>query len=316
MLDLSELNLSDSSTHANALANGLFLDINYYMQSSDPTLTIGRYGSFTNAPVTGFDIYDLSGEEFYTLKDNNWIDGKIIDCFTISLLNNTSHNFIYVPTNYTYNMIGDFYKRSKNPQWRMYNITNPISGTMLLPYLYESHWYLLIIDFDKQTILHLDPKFLVSPDKERATTAFKNYLKESSLLDTNSKHVSDKTWREIIHNDRSLQNDGYNCGIYVIYYIMSIIRNEPFDLNFKPAEYRIFAAEFLLKLSNSMKDICQYCFSDRKIPLVMCNTCRRWVHQACLKKKFNITTNWENPDEKYRCMLCSKGFRKWMRYEK
>jgi len=181
-LELSELNLSESSTHANALDNGLFLDIDYYMQSSDPSLTIGQYGSLTNAPVIGFDIYNLNGEEFYTLKDKNWVDSKIIDCFTISSLNNTSHNFVHVSTNYTYYMVGGFYKRSKSAQWHMYNIKNPISGTMLLPYLYASHWYFLIIDFNEHTILHLDPKYLVSPDKERAVTAFKNYLKESSLL--------------------------------------------------------------------------------------------------------------------------------------
>lgn len=168
ILDIPELNLSESSTHANALDNGLFLDVDYYMQSSDSALTIRQYGSLTNAPIIGFDLYNLNGEEFHTLKDKNWIDGKINDCLTISLLNNISHNFVYVPTNYTYYMIGDFYKRSKNAQWRMYNITNPINGTMLLYFLIYMHHigYLLIANFNKHTSLHLDPQFLVSPDKE------------------------------------------------------------------------------------------------------------------------------------------------------
>lgn len=215
VINISDLNLSESSTHANALSNGLFFDVQYYMQSPDPTYTIGQYGSITNAPVTGFDTYNLVAEEFCTLNNKNWIDGKIIDCFAITLLNNTSHNVIYVPTNYTYYMIGDLYKRSKNSQWRMYNITNPVSGIMLLPYLYESHWYLLIIDLDRNTILHLDPKFVNTSDKIRAVTAFKNYVKESGLLDTSGKNVCDKQWREIIcnDNDRPLQDDAFNCGI-------------------------------------------------------------------------------------------------------
>lgn len=192
MIDLSELNLSESSTHANALDNGLFLDVEYYMQSPDPTFTIGQYGSTTNAPVTGLDTYNLIAEEFCTLKDENWIDGKIIDCFTITLLNSISHNFIYVPTNYTYYMVGDFYKTSKNAQWRIYNITNPISGVMSLPYLYTSYWYLLIIDLNKNTILHLDPKFVESSDKQRAITAFKNYMKESSLLDMSGTNICNR----------------------------------------------------------------------------------------------------------------------------
>jgi len=97
---------------------------------------------------------------------------------------------------------------------------------------------------------------------------------------------------------------------------MCIIRNEPYDINFKPVEYRNIIAESLLNSSNFMKDICQYCFSDRKRPLVMCNTCRRWAHQLCRKKKFNDNTNWKNPDAKYRCKLCMKGFRPWMKYVK
>ncbi|EZA57624.1 hypothetical protein X777_02176 [Ooceraea biroi] len=107
-----------------------------------------------------------------------------------------------------------------------------------------------------------------------------------------------------------------NCGTYVMYYLDCIIHNKTIDTMFNSAEYRLTVATTLLRSSRSMKDICQYCFSDRDISLVMCNTCRRWVHQLCLKRKFNDSTNWEHPDAKYRCLLCSKGFRPWMKYTK
>lgn len=106
------------------------------------------------------------------------------------------------------------------------------------------------------------------------------------MLNTN-KHICDKSWHEITCNDRPLQSDAYNYGMYVIYYIANIIHNKPFDTNFKSAEYRNIVAESLLKSSNCMKDVCQYCFSDRKRLIVMRNTYQRWVHQLCLKKKFN-----------------------------
>ena len=191
-MDLSKFNLSENSTHANALDNGLFLDVEYYLESTEPTFTIGQYGSITNAPVTGFDTYNLIAEEFCSLKNNEWIDGKIIDCFTITLLNSISTNFIYVPTNYSYYMIGDLYKMSKNAQWRMYNITNPVDGVMLIPYLYLSHWCLLIVDLNKSTILHLDPKLIQSSDKKRAIAAFKKYLKETSLIDKSNKNICNR----------------------------------------------------------------------------------------------------------------------------
>lgn len=164
--DISKLNLSENSTHANALDNGLFLDVEYYMNSPDPTLTIGIYGSITNAPVTRIDKYMLIAEEFCTLKNNNWIDGKIIDCFTINLLNSITANYIYIPTNHSYLLAGDSYKKVKDSHWRMYNITSPVSGKILMPYLYSFHWYLMIIDVDENTILHLDPKTTKSHDKQ------------------------------------------------------------------------------------------------------------------------------------------------------
>jgi len=152
VIDLSSLNLSESSIHANALPNGLFLDVDYYMQTSEPTITIGRYGSVTNAPVTGYEIYTLIREEFYTLHNKKWIDGKIIDCYTILLLNSISHKCVYVPTNYTYYMIGDHYQTSKNANWRMYNISQSIDGIMLLPYCIIPtgiflYWILLTIQY-------------------------------------------------------------------------------------------------------------------------------------------------------------------------
>lgn len=314
--NLSELNLSENSTHANALSNGLFLDVDYYMASPESTFTIGQFGSIINAPIIGYDTYNLIAEEFFTLKDKNWIDGKIIDCFAISLLNSTSNSIAYIPTNYTYYMIGDFYEKRKDANWRMYNIKNVNSDIMLLPYLYNSHWYLLIINLNKNTILHLDPKYLKSPDKKRAITVFKNYLKESSLLYNSDKKMCDKPFREITCTDRPLQNDAYNCGIYVIYYINCIIRNELFDKNFKLNDYRTTIAEILLTSSKCMKEVCQYCFNVKNVSLVMCNTCRRWVHQLCLRKIFNDNTNWDDPKAKYRCLLCKKGFRPWMKYVK
>jgi len=213
-------------------------------------------------------------------------------------------------------MIEDHYQTSKNANWRMYNISQPIDGIMLLPYLYNSHWYLLVLDITNNTILHLDPQVITSNDKRRAINAFKSYTKDCSIVDTAGVRFCDKPWREITCNKRPFQSDIFNCGVYIIYYISCIIRKESIDKNFKPTDFRYVVAETLLRTSESMKEVCQYCFSDRNIPLVMCNTCRRWVHQQCLKRKFNMKTDWKDPHSKYRCLLCSNGFRPWMQYSK
>ncbi|KAK0070910.1 hypothetical protein PV325_013890, partial [Microctonus aethiopoides] len=213
--NLSKLNLSESSTHVNALNNGLFFDVEYYMNSPDPILTIGIYGSI--ASVISNDDYTLIAEEFCTLRNSNWIGGKIIDCFTINLLNSISDNFIYIPTNHSYLLAGDSYKKPK-----------------------DSHW--------------------------------------PSLRDKAGKDICDRKWQEIISDDsRPLQNDSFNCGVYIMYYLECTIREIPYDRSFNPTKYnRTTIAETLLTSSRCMQDVCKYCFSDRKLPLVMCNTCRRW----------------------------------------
>lgn len=54
-------------------------------------------------------------------------------------------------------MIGDHYQTSKTANWRMYDIrmiirgimydiSQPIDSIMLLLYLYNPHWYLLVLD--------------------------------------------------------------------------------------------------------------------------------------------------------------------------
>lgn len=114
-----------------------------------------------------------------------------------------------------------------------------------------------------------------SSDKKRAIAAFKKYLKETSLINTSNNNIRNRRWREVISNKRPFQKDVFNCGVYVIYYLECIIREKSFDENFNPVQYRMTIAETLLTSSRCMKEICQYCFSDRNIPLVMCNTCRR-----------------------------------------
>ncbi|KAK0076609.1 hypothetical protein PV325_005095 [Microctonus aethiopoides] len=155
--NISKLNLSKSSTHANALDNGLFFDVEYYMNSPDPLLTIGIYRSITNAPVTKNYNYTLTAEEFCTLKNT-----------------------------------GDSYEKLKDSHWRVYNITTPVGEKILMPYLYSSHWYLLIVNIDENTISHLDPKTMRSHDSHRAIRAFKKYLEKASLRDKASKDICDR----------------------------------------------------------------------------------------------------------------------------
>ena len=64
--------------------------------------------------------------------------------------------------------------------------------------------------------------------------------------------------------DMPRQNDDYNCGIFVIYYMRTIGLDEKFDKNFDPDAYRNYLARMLINESKNMHDVCQFCFNSKK----------------------------------------------------
>ena len=60
------------------------------------------------------------------------------------------------------------------------------------------------------------------------------------------------------------QKVSVNCGLYVIYYMNVIGREESFDINFNPNECRKVLAQLLINESESMHNVCYFCFSAKK----------------------------------------------------
>jgi len=83
-------------------------------------------------------------------------------------------NIVYIPTDHTTFILDDYSSRKPHENWLMYNITEEICGKMLLPYLYQSHWRLLIVDIDEKTITLLDP-YKHGKDNERVLHLFEKF---------------------------------------------------------------------------------------------------------------------------------------------
>jgi len=304
---------SNNSTHNQALNNGLFLDIDYYMQDTEMSITIGCYSAIRNTPIITDKEFYLFSEQYKTLKPEQWIDGTIIDCFAVSHINRWK-NIVYIPTDHTAFILGDYSSRKPHENWLMYNITEEICGKMLLPYLYQSHWRLLIVDIDEKTITLLDP-YKHGKDNKRVLHLFEKFLR--SCPKTSLSNLQKIKFKENKISDRPFQktDDTNNCGVYVLHYIKCFAEGIDFGTAIDPTLVRNEIAESLLSTSLTMKERCLFCFSSRKRDLVMCSLCRRWAHPQCIGRtsKQRSIQEWADSNVIYTCILCKKSIRYWMK---
>lgn len=97
---------------------------------------------------------------------------------------------------------------------------------MLLPYLYRSHWRLLVVDIDEKTIIILDP-YKCGKDDKRAEDSFKRFLEACLKTSLNTLQGIDFK-RKKMFNNRPFQkaSDENNCGVYILHYIKCIAENQ------------------------------------------------------------------------------------------
>ena len=114
---------------------------------------------------------------------------------------------------------------------------------------------------------------------------------------------------------RPYQNDGYNCGVFVMYFMYCYGNGIPMTADFNPKTFRKNVAQILLQKSFNMRDTCLYCFLEKQNAfLVMCKFCRRYAHLTCIPGKRKSKTEWNKPSAEFICTLCNIGGpREWMR---
>ena len=96
------------------------------------------------------------------------------------------------------------------------------------------HWVMVVVDFKSQEILSIDPlnaEALVEP--MRIVARFLNDLASLRKIST-STHVL--SWKRTTVTDHPVQQDGYNCGIYVLLYAEQLSR--PTDMAIDPLTLR------------------------------------------------------------------------------
>ena len=244
----------------------------------------------------------MYSEEFRSLSGESYIEGSVIAACASVFEKNWSNTTFIVPS-LTEIIFSDTLNADALDSNTIFNIFYPASGKILMPYCHNNHWRLFIINMDYHYLTLLDP-FKSSSEKLnnediRIVRRFFNYISICRLKKLENTLTQVKKWNVVkMHDDRSYQLDGYNCGVYVIYYMNIIGSNERFQANFDTDEHRNFLAQMLLRESEDMFDTCLLCFRDCDSVRKRCVKCRRYVHTKCLKGSISFDHN--------ECELCTK----------
>ncbi|KAK0070744.1 hypothetical protein PV325_014142, partial [Microctonus aethiopoides] len=133
--------------------------------SKSKFIKFGEFKTYKNFPLL-FSPTKLSVQEFNGLAHvNRCIDGQIIDAYTITHID-TWQKVTYLPTDIGYTVLGTYWNKRRNSTARVLNIKDELYDTTLMPYMFDAHWRLLVIDKINENFITMDP-YQDDSDSER-----------------------------------------------------------------------------------------------------------------------------------------------------
>lgn len=302
---------SNNSTNPHALQNGLIPNSDYYF-ATETIFVLGEY-TIDNKRVSLNETYTvfLDSKAYETLKKEEFVDSQTIDCYIYTLLKSCENDITYVPLSVT-NSFLDLQQYKHAVKSCAVSCTKPMTGKIFMPYRKGFHYLLLIADIEKKSLINIDPFYEKSKNEKSIKNKFENFL-NACPEGTNFGSIKNLDWKLInlekqLNNNRPLQKDCNNCGVYVSYYMSCLMKNEPFDRTFDPRNFRRQIASELIGKSDNMKHYCLYCATLRiGATEVMCRSCRRWSHDTCISEQENIapgSIDWTKSEVKYDCLVC------------
>lgn len=173
-----------------------------------------------------------------------------------------------------------------------------------------NHWIIAIIDFNKKECMIMNP---FRPKDILCTDLFIELslrMKENGIYG-DKKDFPLFNFISCPMKNILVQKDNYNCGVFIIYYMFTIISESNFDPMFNPDEYRLYLKKYLLKNSENMTEVCLYCNrmssvhrcdnDQNRVDWVSCTRCGRWIPLNCIPKEDRL----ENYEKiVFLCVLC------------
>ncbi|CAG9762611.1 unnamed protein product [Ceutorhynchus assimilis] len=242
-----------------ALSNGLLLSNEYYNEgSSKVSFKFGTY-SYLGQTIT------LTSSDFKTLASkynkthvqsvtDRWLTDYAIDCTSFSILADIK-NIYYIDTISSSLILNDNMKYTNHSKFLP--LVKPLDGIdiILLPYnVFDCHWILIVLYLKENKIYILNPGEMM-PSEEKIFKKIKVFFMTRDRQNKYEK-LNARKWKLDHIPSYPKQTDGYNCGVFVIYYIMTLsihqnigdcfsISNNSQEL-FDPEAFRITIQNILL----------------------------------------------------------------------
>jgi len=143
---------------------------------------------------------------------------------------------------------------------------------------------------------------------------FCDFLEKRNNISTEK--LDTKKWKIIEKCTYPGQTDSTNCGIYILYYCLCIMKVFKASKSFDPMKFRRTLALELLEMSPTLKHLCLKCgrseFENIKDGLVgemvQCAPCHRWLHKKCDQVLRDIEMDEIQKETfTFRCALCRRA---------
>lgn len=237
-----------------------------------------------------------------TLLDDQWSNNFLIDYYSSVLINESERvNQIGYSNCETSKIIladgcddvdNQFYLNLKRQWIQKTEIFLPLNVN-------QNHWILIYVNVTTGTYFTFDP-INSCPDHEPFFHNFRSCY--DSVFPENEIYWS------INGMFHPLQNDGFNCGIFVLYFIQKIIEYNIIPrTEFDPSKFRNELKITCLQKSLDVKNRCLMCGQgETRISLnwVSCNCCTRWVHYNCIQYLNVPFKKMQDDSFVYCCDLC------------
>lgn len=244
------------------------------------------------------DFHLLHSTHFRCLFNTNNINSEVIDSFMLTKkIQGQWRDVDFYPSALTLYILGDSRNTPHDNTFRGFKINMEFKNIVFLPYCFNNHWCLLVLNIPRATIIHLDP--FGNDNSRDCADIFLKYVENWKRLNpNNNSNLTRIKWRTAGATlSRPTQSDGYNCGNFVMYYMEALANNTlSAGSEFNPDIYRVNIAETLLKYSSDMSQVCLGCTRNNRSFTHRCAKCNRPAHRTCADNHFTNENN---------CISCS-----------
>lgn len=164
------------------------------------------------------------------------------------------------------------------------------------------HFCLVLVDTKNKNLLFLNPYRNSIEETTLYLDKFLIYLRRYNETKPALHRIDTVGWSpKLISYD--LQNDSFNCGVYIIYYFENIVNGRKLLNNVSMNDYRKYLQQKLIENSDDITNDCIYCghsVSNHLLATLQCHTCKRRNHLRCISNEKLVS------ESSVLCDLCYK----------